>query len=58
MRLRSVVLILLVLALTSGMQWAWGQGSASTITGQALDPSGAVVPAAKVVAANEASGAI
>ena len=54
MRLKNILLIALLMALA--MPSAWGQGSTSKITGQALDSSGALVPGAKVVATNEASG--
>lgn len=54
MRLKDITIIAVLLAF--GLQSAWGQGSTSKITGQALDASGALVPGAKVVATNEASG--
>ncbi len=56
MRLKTLRLFVSVLILTLGLQVAWGQVSTSSITGQVLDPTGAVVPAAKVVATNDASG--
>ncbi len=47
------VLCLLVSSLPS-----WSQVSTGSLAGQVLDPNGAVIPAAKVVAKNEATGQI
>ena len=49
------LLCLLIIILTLSAQ-AIAQVSASTITGSVTDPSGAVVPGAKVTATNEATG--
>jgi hypothetical protein len=45
----------LLLALLSG--WALGQSYLGTITGDVVDPSGAVVPGAKVVLSEAATNA-
>ena len=57
MRARSLAIGVSVLMVTFAMQAALGQVATSTITGQVMDPSAAVVPGAQVVATNEASGA-
>src|SRR2546422_701403 len=57
-RLKRIVLTLcLVLAsLATALSTGWAQGPVGTLNGTILDPTGAVVPGATVVAVNNATG--
>jgi hypothetical protein len=52
----KVCLLLLALAVAAHVQPSYGQSIYSTLTGVVSDPSGAVVPNAKIVLKNEGSG--
>src|SRR3989442_12638857 len=57
-RLKRIVLTLCLLfaCLTAIESTGWAQGPVGTINGSILDPTGAVVPGAAVVAVNNATG--
>src|SRR2546422_10871757 len=57
-RLKRIVLTLCLLfaCLTAIESTGWAQGPVGTINGSILDPTGAVVPGATVVAVNNATG--
>lgn len=54
----NISCMLCLLAVLAASAQLYGQVSTSTITGTVTDPSGALVPAAKVTAKNEATGVI
>ena len=56
MRLRSLGVVVLGFFLVATISIVWGQGSVGTLNGTVLDPAGAVVPGASVVAVNHATG--
>ena len=53
---RSVTIIAATFFLIATIPALWGQGSVGTLNGTVLDPAGAVVPGAAVVAVNNATG--
>ncbi|HET9179049.1 MAG TPA: TonB-dependent receptor [Terriglobia bacterium] len=54
--LLKVLCLVLVLAFGAMQQKAWAQGAVGTLNGTVMDPSGAVVPGATVIATNTATG--
>ena len=56
MRLRSLGAIVLSFLLIATISIVWGQGAVGTLNGTILDPAGAVVPGAAVVATDIATG--
>src|SRR5947208_13835601 len=53
---RSVTIIAATFFLIATITGVWGQGPVGTLNGTILDPAGAVVPGASVVAVNNATG--
>ena len=54
--LLKVLCLVLVLSFGAMVQKAWAQGAVGTINGTILDPAGAAVPGATVIAVNSATG--
>jgi hypothetical protein len=55
---RIVIGVTFALVLLFGMTAAWAQSNAATLTGTVVDKTGAVIPNAKIVVTEEASGVI
>src|SRR5712691_3122707 len=53
---RVMKTVLVLACLTTGLSTGWAQGPVGTLNGTILDPTGAVVPGATVVAVNNATG--
>src|SRR5690348_9101038 len=54
--LLKVLCLVLVLSFGALQQKAWAQGAVGTLNGTVMDPSGAVVPGATVIATNTSTG--
>src|SRR5690348_9264915 len=54
--LLKVMCLVLVLSFGALQQKAWAQGAVGTLNGTVMDPSGAVVPGATVIATNTSTG--